>query len=128
MKPTTFSACFAFGLAAIATVAGLNAKADAKSEVVTAWTHADLAAKATDLAGITMHLHHTLNCLVGPNGNGFDAKQINPCANAGAGAIPDAKSAATKKSLGAAADEARAGIATTDFAIAQKTAIETASM
>ena len=45
------------------------------------------------MPGVQAHLHHTLNCLVGPGGDGFDAKQMNPCAQAGNGAIPDAKDA-----------------------------------
>ncbi|MBI3676673.1 MAG: hypothetical protein HY243_08660 [Proteobacteria bacterium] len=61
---TALTACIALGVAAAFAVAPANA--DAKSEVVTAWTHADLASKAGDLSGVTMHLHHVLNCLVGP--------------------------------------------------------------
>ncbi|HEY0107352.1 MAG TPA: hypothetical protein VGB91_14825 [Rhizomicrobium sp.] len=101
--------------------------ADAGGEIVTAMTHADLAGKASDLAGTQMHLHHALNCLVGPGGAGFDPKNLNPCANAGAGAIPDTADAAKKAALEGAADKARAGIAATDLATAQKDAGEAAS-
>ena len=73
----------------------LAAQADAKSEIVTAGTHAGLAAGSADLAGVHSHLHHALNCLVGPNGTGFDAKELNPCAQNGHGAIPDSADAAT---------------------------------
>ena len=55
------------------------------------------------------HLHHTLNCLVGPNGMDFDKDALNPCKNAGNGAIPDTTDAAKQKALEAAADKARAG-------------------
>ena len=96
--------------------------ADPAGEIVTAATHADLASKASDLAGTQMHLHHALNCLVGSGGVGFDAKNMNPCANAGAGAIPDTADAAKKKALEAAADTARAGLAAADLATAQKDA------
>ena len=102
--------------------------ADVKGEIVTAETHAGLAAKASDLDGVHMHLHHTLNCLVGPNGAGFDAKQMNPCANSGSGAIPDTPDAAKKKSLQAAADKAKDGIAQTNIATAQKDANDVAAM
>jgi hypothetical protein len=97
----------------------MAARADGKSQIVTAWTHADLAGKATALDGVHMHLHHALNCLVGASGAGYDGKQMNPCANAGNGAIPDAKDAATKTALEAAAKEAEAGIVETDLAKAQ---------
>jgi hypothetical protein len=101
--------------------------ADAAGEIATAATHADLAAKAGDLAGTQMHLHHALNCLVGPGGTGFDPKNINPCANSGNGAIPDTSDAAKKAALEAAANIARAGIASSDLTIAQKSASETAT-
>jgi hypothetical protein len=101
--------------------------ADVSGEIATAATHATLASKAGAIDGVQMHLHHTLNCLVGPGGNGFDAKQVNPCAGSGSGAIPDMMDAVKKKALEAAADTARAGIATTDFATAQKDAANAAA-
>lgn len=110
------------------TLAGPAARADAKSEIATAATHAELAASASDIAGTHTHLHHTLNCLVGPNGKGFDAKELNPCANNGSGAIPDTSDANKKKALEAAADKARAGIAAIDLKVAQKDATDVASM
>lgn len=105
-----------------------QAFADPASEVVNAQTHAGLAAASTKIEGVHVHLHHALNCLVGPMGEGFDAKQMNPCAQAGSGAIPDTTDAAKKKLLEAAAAKAREGIAATDFAIAQKDAAAAAEM
>ena len=102
----------------------VQALADENSEITNAATHAGLAAQAADLGGVHTHLHHTLNCLVGPKGVGFAANEINPCANAGNGAIPDAADAAHKASLEAAANTARAGIAATDLATAKKAASE----
>ncbi len=101
--------------------------ADAAGEIVTAATHAELAAKASDLAGTQMHLHHTLNCLVGPNGKDFDPKNMNPCANAGTGAIPDESDAGKKAALEKAADTARTGLAAKDMATAQKDATTAAN-
>ncbi|HVE05042.1 MAG TPA: hypothetical protein VNB30_13385 [Rhizomicrobium sp.] len=101
--------------------------ADVAGEISTAATHATLAAQATALDGVHTHLHHTLNCLVGPGGSGFDAKQINPCAGSGAGAIPDESDAAKKKALEGAADTTRAGIAAADMATATKAANQVAS-
>jgi hypothetical protein len=102
--------------------------ADASSETVTAATHASLAAGASDLTGVHTHLHHALNCLVGPNGSGFDAKELNPCAQSGNGAIPDTADAAKKKTLEGAAEKARAGIAASDVKTARTDASEMASM
>ena len=104
------------------------AVADASSETVTAATHAELAANAGDLDGVHTHLHHALNCLVGPGGNGFDAKALNPCAQSGHGAIPDSADAAKKSSLGAAADKAREGIAASDVKEARADASAAASL
>ncbi len=121
-----FKWSFAFGLLTALTSA--PAMADGASETVTAQMHADLAAHAADLSGVQTHLHHVLNCLVGPGGAGFDAKQMNPCANAGNGAIPDTSATAKKQILNEAADKARTGIAATDLATAQKTAVQIATM
>ena len=101
--------------------------ADLGSEIVTAGTHADLASQAADIAGVHMHLHHALNCLVGPAGDGFDPKEMNPCANTGAGALVDESDMTKKPALEAAAASARAGIATGDIAVARKDASDTAA-
>ena len=103
------------------------ALADAHSEIVLAEQHAVLAAQSGDIAMVHAHLHHTLNCLVGPSGPGFDARQMNPCAKAGNGAIPDG-GVMKKMPLEAAAAEARAGIAEPDLAKAQAHAARTADM
>jgi hypothetical protein len=96
--------------------------ADLKAEIATAGQHAGMAAAASDIATVHMHLHHTINCIVGPNGAGYDAKQMNPCQNQGAGALPDATSASTKTSLQTAVTQAQAGLATNDVSAAQKDA------
>jgi len=101
--------------------------ADAAGEVATAATHATLASEAANLDGVKMHLHHTLNCLVGASGPGFDAKQINPCAGSGSGAIPDTSDVAKKKALEDAANTVRAGLAASDMATAKKAASDSAT-
>ncbi len=102
--------------------------ADAHSEIVNADEHAGYAAAASDMAGVQAHLHHALNCLVGPGGNGFDAKQMNPCAQAGKGAIPDTADAPKKAALEAAAAKTREGLADTDIAKAKKAAADAEAM
>ena len=103
------------------------ALADVHSEIVNAAEHAGYAAASTDIAGVHAHLHHALNCLVGPGGNEFDAKEINPCAQSGKGIIPDTTDAAKKAGFEAAAANARAGIADKNLATAQKTAADLAA-
>lgn len=117
-----------FILAAGIALAPVAAYADAASEIVTAQTHAGLASQASDLMGVHMHLHHTVNCLVGPGGTGFDSKELNPCANAGKGAIPDTTDAAEKKLLNDAVTKAEAGIAAMSFPAARDDAAATAAM
>jgi hypothetical protein len=122
------SSCGALLAVTIGLAGASAALADATSETVTAATHAELAAGASDLNGVHTHLHHTLNCLVGQGGNGFDAKQMNPCAESGKGAIPDTADAAKKASLEKAAAKARDGIAASDMKAARADASATASM
>jgi hypothetical protein len=69
-----------------------------------------------------------LNCLVGTGGNGFDAKELNPCAQSGHGAIPDTVDAAKKEMLESVAAKARSGIAATDINAARSDASSAASM
>jgi len=113
--------------AAAACFAALPALADEAGELSIAQTHAGLAAKATAIDGVHMHLHHALNCLVGPGGAGFDPSNANPCAKAGNGAIPDSTDAGQKTKLAAAVSKAEAGIAATDLAAAQAAATDTAA-
>ena len=69
-----------------------------------------------------MHLHHTINCLVGPAGADFDSNAQNPCAAMGNGAIPDSTDAAQKQSLQEAVEKAKAGLASKDMATAKEDA------
>ncbi len=96
--------------------------ADLGSEITNAQTHAGLAASAANIDGVHMHMHHALNCLVGPGGDGFDAKQMNPCAQSGNGAIPDEMDAAKKAKLTTAKTQLMQGIAATDLKMAQASA------
>ena len=65
--------------------------AEPAAELKTAITHAGYSAKQEALPGATTHLHHALNCLVGPQGKGFDAAPGNPCQGQGNGYLPDLK-------------------------------------
>jgi hypothetical protein len=122
------SRCFAPLTLTAALALATSVLADASSETVTAATHAELAAGASDLSGVHTHLHHALNCLVGPGGKGFDTKEMNPCAQSGKGAIPDTSDAAKKSSLEAAAEKARAGLAANDMKAAKADASVACSM
>lgn len=68
-----------------------DAHGAASKQIATAAAHAGMAMGAADLAKADAHLHHVVNCLVGPSGKGFDAQAGDPCQGMGHGAIADAK-------------------------------------
>lgn len=79
-------------------------------ELETAIEHANLAVKADSLKKHHMHLQHTVNCLVGEHGKGFDNSAGDPCKGMGQGAINDLKaSASVTRMLKQAAYLARIG-------------------
>ncbi|HXZ67661.1 MAG TPA: hypothetical protein VEH07_03640 [Alphaproteobacteria bacterium] len=102
----------------------LAALADVSVEIKTAETHAGFSAQATNIQEAHTHLHHTLNCLVGPGGNGFDKTALNPCNGNGNGIIPDTADATKKAALEQLAAEARAGLASNDLATVKKDAAD----
>jgi hypothetical protein len=95
---------------------------DAAKETSVAAQHAGFAASATELSTAHAHLQHTVNCLVGSNGKGFDAKQLNPCNGFGNGAIPDTTDAAKKETLERALSKAEDGLASKDLTTATQAA------
>ena len=97
------------------------AAADAQQAIGIAAMHAGLAANAGNINVVHTHMHHVLNCLVGPGGDGFDAMPGNPCAMAG-GAIPQENNAEMKTKLLNVAAQMRAGIGESDMAAAKKLA------
>ena len=66
MKKFLIASCMALALPTAAF-------ADVAAELTVADQHAGFAAKAATVDMVHMHLHHVLNCLVGPSGPGFDA-------------------------------------------------------
>ena len=96
--------------------------ADGPEAIATAAQHAGLAAAAENLAGATRHLHHTLNCLVGPDGEGFDADAGNPC-NAAGGAIPQTSDTATRGMLEDTAMKLRQAVGDDDLAAVKEAAM-----
>ncbi len=84
------------GIAVLAAMA-LGAQAIAAApmgmadELKTAITHAGFAAKYDTMKEVSLHLHHVVNCLVGPNDKMFDKAAGNPCQGQGNGIMPDIK-------------------------------------
>jgi hypothetical protein len=114
-------------VAVCAMLAGSSWAADAKGEITVAAQHASLAAAATDLGGVKMHLHHVLNCLEGPKGADYSKTEMNPCANSGNGAIPDSTNPTAAASLQTAVSQAVSGLSATNLKTAQGDASATAA-
>jgi hypothetical protein len=120
---------FILGAMAIsAALASGVALADGPQQISTASKHAGMAAAAGDLKGVTTHMKHVVNCLVGPSGKGFDAAAGNPCNGQGQGAIPETTDTATKMKLEGALTKARAAAGATDLAAAKQNASEAAKL
>jgi hypothetical protein len=115
----------ALGLTALCaglTIFPLAAQAGAASEITTAANHAGFASKSATINMVHAHMHHALNCIVGPGGNGFDTTALNPCKNSGNGAIPDTIDAGKRTTLEKIAADLRAGLKDNALSSAQKTA------
>ncbi len=127
VKTRTRALCFSLALAgASCLVAATPAAAvDATKEQATAAFHAGLAAGSKDVKMVRMHLHHTINCLVGPAGAGYDEHEMNPCKDLGTGALADSPPGASRVQLETALARALAGLKTDDLAASQKLAAET---
>lgn len=118
--PFVTALAVAAGLALVST--GADAASNVSKEVTTAATHSHFAGASKTLKMVHTHLHHTVNCLVGPNGAGFSSKFLDPCQGMGNGAVNDATDAKTKQSLQQALKIADKGLATDNLAMAQEDA------
>lgn len=102
-----------FAVLATAGFAGVASaqSANTTKEISTAHAHALMAQGSNTVNMAHTHLHHVINCLVGPKGAGFDAAPGDPCKGQGNGAIPDSKSNPTElKQLNAALADAKTGL------------------
>jgi len=112
-----------FGLSVMA-----YAQGDAAKEAATARAHAMMANGATSLDMAHTHLHHVINCLVGSDGEGYDAAAGTPCKGMGHGAIPDSADNATlHKKLETALQHARKGLGSDSLDTVHKHAAKAAA-
>lgn len=93
-------------------------------EIAAAATHAGLAAQGEDLSQVRMHLHHTMNCLVGPKGEGYSSKDMDPCSALGNGAVVDASTKSTVLGVNTAIMGTKKGLEAEDLAKAKEIAAE----
>src|SRR5574337_211039 len=81
------------GFGVLALSSQITAAGDPATQLKTALTHAGFAAKYEAMKEVSLHLHHTINCVVGPQDKLFDAASGNPCQGQGNGFFPDLKAA-----------------------------------
>lgn len=101
---------------------------NASKEAATAAEHAGYAAAAKNIKGVHKHLHHALNCLVGPKGSAFDSKFMDPCKGMGNGALPDASNKTERQIFLAAAHKAERGLKVNKLSVAKEDASEAQAM
>jgi hypothetical protein len=95
--------------------------ANPDQEVATALQHAGMSAGSSKLEDVHAHLHHVINCIVGPSGQGFDATAEDPCKGQGSGAINDVENKSKeRKQLDDAVKDANKGLKDNDLKKAQK--------
>ncbi|MEJ2643963.1 MAG: hypothetical protein P8180_03365 [Gammaproteobacteria bacterium] len=70
-------------------VASAGSSGAALKQVATAIEHAHFASQGKTTSIAHLHLHHVINCLVGPKGKGFDGAVGDPCKGQGNGALND---------------------------------------
>lgn len=102
------------------------AAGDADKQIDTAVLHAQMASATKDIDMVHAHLHHVLNCLVGPAGKQFDASAENPCKDMGNGALTDlAGMPKLRAKLEKAVKIAEKGVNATKFDGAHAAAVKT---
>lgn len=103
---------------------------DVAKEIATAQQHADLAAAATDIKAVHMHLTQVINCLVGPSGKAYVAGATDPCTGMGNGALSDTmKTNVTKnRALERALDRAQSGLKEDELKAAQRAGVAVSAM
>jgi len=122
MKSLLMSSMALVGTLLLASTA-LAQGGDAAKELATAREHAQLSEASQSVVVAKMHLHHVINCLVGPHGRGFDAAAGDPCKGMGEGAVKDAQGDHMR--LGQATQAlayARRGVAAKDLPAVHKAA------
>ncbi len=116
----TAAALGSFALIASGAVAAMAS--NAHKEIETAAAHAGYAASSITVKDTHMHLHHAINCMVGPMGLGYDSSFADPCKGMGDGALNDTQDKTAKMMVDQALALAKVGVQIEGKAAAQDTA------
>lgn len=106
-----------------------GAGGNVRDEISTAIEHSGYASEVKTTAGVHLHLHHVVNCLVGPHGHGFYPPAGDPCHGMGNGALNDLSgNSRTRDELRRALREAKVGLREKGFEPAHATALRVRKM
>ncbi|WP_147305059.1 hypothetical protein [Alkalilimnicola ehrlichii] len=81
-----------------------------RQQLQTALLHAEFAADGEKAPAIHYHLHHVINCLVGPRGDAFREEVGNPCEGQGRGLVHDLRGSAGRDEVDLALTAALHGL------------------
>lgn len=105
----------------------MAAPGSANKEIATAIIHANVASQITNLDGVHLHLHHVLNCVLGPHSSQYSAAaeklSAYKCVGLGNGALPDSHDPAVRGDLQQAVKLADRGIQANHFDAAHQAAV-----
>lgn len=117
----------ALALGSALSVGALAATGNANKEIATAIIHANVASKVDSIDGVHLHLHHVLNCVLGPHSIQYSAAaeklSAYKCVGLGNGALPDSHDPAVRSDLQQVVKLADRGIQTRQFATAHQSAL-----
>lgn len=113
--------------ASTAATAPVAQASHAVAEIEAARVHAKAATAVDTLVGVHLHLHHVINCLVGPHGDEFDAvaeaRSEHACRDLGNGALNDsADNLALQRTLARALHAAEEGVRVGNLQVARASA------
>lgn len=117
----------ALALGSTLSLGALAATGNANREIATAIIHANVASKVDSIDGVHLHLHHVLNCVLGPHSSQYSAAaeklSAYKCVGLGNGALPDSRDPAVRSDLRQVAKLAGQGVHDSQFAAAHQAAV-----
>lgn len=122
-----FVVAVSVALGSALSLTAVAAPGHANKEIATAIIHANVASKVDSLSGVHLHLHHVLNCVLGPHSKQYSAAaeklSAYKCVGLGDGALPDSRDPAVRRDLQQVAKHADGGIQATQFNAAHEAAV-----
>lgn len=122
-----FVVAVSVALGSALSLTAMAAPGNANKEIATAIIHANVASQITNLDGVHLHLHHVLNCVLGPHSEQYSAAaeklSAYKCVGLGDGALPDSHDPAVRGDLQKAVKLADQGLQAKQFDTAHHAAV-----